>query len=220
VSKLLKPAVDYATSKNLYVIIDFHQIDSVTTGNSAADANTFWNAIAPVFAGYGNVLYEPFNEPTDASSSWSKLKPVVQGFIDTIRAGAPNSVVIVPSHAWDQHPGDAANDPPTGSNLMYTAHIYPANWNTTFQNQVTTAAAKAPVFVTEWGYASSDPNPHTWGVNLQSVIDANGASFTAWVTDNAWTPSMFANTTLTSLTDFGMLVQGWLASNTNVDWVQ
>lgn len=220
VSKLLKPAVDYATSKNLYVIVDFHQIDSITTGNSAADANTFWSAVAPAFASYSNVLYEPFNEPTDYSSSWSKLKPVVQSFIDTIRAGAPNNVIIVPSQSWDQHPGDAANDPPTGSNLMYTAHIYPSNWNTAFQNQVTTASAKVPVFVTEWGYASSDPNPHTWGVNLQSVIDGSGASFTAWVTDNAWTPSMFSNSSLTSLTDFGMLVQSWLASKANSDWVR
>jgi len=39
---VLKPAVDYATSKNLYVIIDFHQIDNATTGTSAADATTFW----------------------------------------------------------------------------------------------------------------------------------------------------------------------------------
>ena len=47
VAKILKPAVDYATSKNLYVIIDFHQIDNATTGQSAADATTFWTDIAP-----------------------------------------------------------------------------------------------------------------------------------------------------------------------------
>jgi len=119
---LLKPAVDYATSKGLYVIVDFHQIDSIK-GTSAADANTFWAAVAPVFASYSNVLYEPFNEPTDYSSSWATLKPIVQSMIDTIRAVAPNNVIIVPSQTWDQHPGDAANDPPTGTNLMYTAHI-------------------------------------------------------------------------------------------------
>jgi hypothetical protein len=220
VSKVLKPAVDYASSKNLYVIVDFHQIDSIVTGTSAADAKTFWTAIAPVFAGYGNVLYEPFNEPTDYASPWSALKPIVQGFVDTIRAGAPNNVIIVPSQTWDQFPGDAASSPPTGSNLMYTAHIYPSNWKTTFQTQVTTAAAKAPVFVSEWGYAASDPDPHTWGMNLQTFIDGSGASWTAWVTDNAWTPSMFADSTLTGLTDFGSLAKSWLAAKANSDWVQ
>lgn len=220
VSKVLKPAVDYATSKSLYVIIDFHQIDSIITGNSAADAKTFWTAIAPVFAGYSNVLYEPFNEPTDYASPWSALKPVVQGLVDTIRAAAPNNVIIVPSQTWDQFPGDAASNPPTGSNLMYTAHVYPSNWKSGFQDQVTAAAAKAPVFVTEWGYASSDPDPHAWGVAFQTFIDGKGASWTAWVADNSWTPSMFSDDKLTSLTDFGSLAKSWLSSKATADWVQ
>lgn len=220
VSKVLKPAVDYATSKNLYVIIDFHQIDDITARNSAADATTFWTAVAPQFASYSNVLYEVFNEPIDTAQTWSALKPVVQGFINTVRAAAPNNLIIVPSHSWDQHTGDAASDPPTGTNLMYTAHIYPSNWNAQFQAQVATATPKVPVFVSEWGYASSDPNPHTWGTSLQATLDGNGASWTAWVTDNAWTPSMFADASLTTLTDFGSLVNAWLAAKANSDWVQ
>ena len=116
--------MDYATSKNLYVIVDYHQIDNATSGTSAADAKTFWTDIAPKFAGASNVLYEPFNEPIDTNVGWSALKPVVQQLIDTIRAGAPKNIIIVPSNAWDQHPGDAASNPPTGTNLMYTAHIY------------------------------------------------------------------------------------------------
>jgi endoglucanase len=220
VSKVLKPAVDYATSKNLYVIIDFHQIDDITARNSAADATTFWTDIAPQFASYSNVLYEAFNEPIDTKQAWSALKPVVQGFINTMRAAAPNNLIIVPSHSWDQHTGDAASDPPTGTNLIYTAHIYPSNWSSQFQAQVTTAVAKVPVFVSEWGYANSDPNPQTWGTNLQTTLDANGANWTAWVTDNAWSPSMFADTSLTTLTDFGSLVKAWLAAKANSDWVQ
>jgi aryl-phospho-beta-D-glucosidase BglC (GH1 family) len=220
VSKVLKPAVDYATSKNLYVIIDFHQIDDITTGMSAADANTFWADIAPRFASYANVLYEAFNEPIDTKANWAALKPVVQRFIDTIRAGAPNNLIIVPSHSWDQHPGDAASDPPNGSNLLYTAHIYPSNWNAAFQAQLATAVAKAPVFISEWGYGATDPNPHTWGTGLQTLVDSDGASWTAWVTDNAWTPSIFADASLTTLTDFGTLVHDWLGAKANSDWVQ
>ena len=47
-SKVLKPAVDYATSKGLYVIIDDHQIDNATTGTSAADATTSGPTSRPV----------------------------------------------------------------------------------------------------------------------------------------------------------------------------
>jgi len=108
VSKVLKPAVDYATGKNLYVIIDHHQIDNVTTGNSAADATTFWTDVAPKFASYTNVIYEPFNEPIDGSVSWATFKPVVQNWLTTIRGAGANNIIIVPSMSYDQHPGDAA----------------------------------------------------------------------------------------------------------------
>ena len=220
VAKVLKPAVDYATSKNMYAIIDFHQIDNATTGTSAADATTFWTDIAPRFASYANVIYEPFNEPLDTATSWAALKPVVQGWINTIRSGAPKNIIIVPSNNWDQRPGDASSDPPTGTNLMYTAHIYPSNWTSGngFQMQVATAVTKAPVFMTEWGYGPSDPA--SWGTTLQTAVDSNGASWTGWVTDNAWTPNMFADSSLTTLTSFGALVKTWLAAKTNTDWVQ
>jgi hypothetical protein len=218
VTKVLKPAVDYAASKHLYAIIDYHQIDNATTGTSAADAKTFWTAVAPQFAGYSNVLFEPFNEPIDYGVPWSTLKPVVQQLVDTIRGGAPKNVVIVPSNTWDQRPGDAASDPPSGTNLMYTAHIYANNWSSAFQSQLALAAAKAPVFITEWGYADSDAS--TFGPSLQSTADGDGASWTAWVTDNAWTPSIFTDATLTTLTNFGMQVKTWLAAKANSDWVQ
>jgi len=226
-SKVLKPAVDYATSKGLYVIIDHHQIDNATTGTSAADATTFWTDVAPQFASYSNVFYEPFNEPIDGTAGWAALKPVVQGWIDTIRAAAPNNIIIVPSTSYDQHPGDAASDPPTGTNLMFTAHVYPQNWNQTFQTQVTTAVAKAPVFMTEWGYTYSttgtnvdDTSSPTWGQSFQSFVEGAGASWTAWVTDNAWTPSIFTDANLSQLSTFGTLVQSWLAADASSDWVQ
>jgi hypothetical protein len=218
-AKVLKPAVDYATSKGLYVIIDHHQIDDATTGTSAADATTFWTDVAPQFADAPNVLFEPFNEPIDSSASWAKLKPVVQGWIDTIRARAPNNIIIVPSTSYDQHPGDAASDPPTGTNLMFTAHVYPQNWGAGFKAQVATATAKAPVFISEWGYTVSagtsvdDTSSPTWGTDFQAVVDADGASWTAWMADNAWTPSLFKDAALTQLTDFGTLVQTWLAAH-------
>jgi endoglucanase len=212
VSRVLKPAVDYATGKGLYVIIDFHQIDNATTGTSAADAKTFWTDIAPRFANYTNVLYELFNEPIDNKVPWSTLKPVVQGLVDVVRAAAPQNIIVVPSNSWDQDTGDAVTDPPRGTNFMYTAHIYPSNWNQAFQSQVATAVVGAPVLISEWGYSATDPNPHAWGTALQATVDANGASWTAWVTDNGWSPPMFTNTALTALTDFGTLVKTWLAT--------
>jgi hypothetical protein len=226
VAKVLRPAVDYARSKNLYAIIDYHQIDNAVTGTSAADATTFWTDVAAQFASYTNVFYEPFNEPIDTSASWATFKPVVQGWIDAIRAKAPNNIIIVPSMSWDQRPGDATASAPSGTNLMYTAHIYPGNWNQTFQNQVAAAVGRAPVFVTEWGYiisnqtGTANTSSSAWGTSLQTTLNGDGASWIAWVTDNSWTPNMFTDTALTQLTDFGTLTKTWLSSKATSDWVQ
>jgi endoglucanase len=226
IAEVLKPAVDAATDRNLYVIVDFHQIDDAATSASGDDAKAFWQSIAPVFADYTNVFYEAFNEPIDFGSDWSALKPKAQEWVDTIRAAAPNNVIIVPSPQWCQHPGDAASDPPTGSNLMFTAHVYPGNWNPTFQDQIDTAAAVAPLFFTEWGYdqgssdgttGTSDPN---WGADFRVVVDTSGGSWTAWVTDDSWAPSMFTDPSLEALTPFGTLTNAWLESTAANDWVQ
>jgi hypothetical protein len=128
--------------------------------------------------------------------------------------------------SYCQRPGDAASDPPNGTNLMYTAHIYPGNWNSTFKTQVTTAAGKAPVFITEWGYILNSGDQvvgtsvATWGTDFEAFVDNLGASWTAWVTDNAWTPNMFSDSAITTLTDFGTVTKNWLAKKATSDWVQ
>ena len=77
---MLKPAVDYATSKNLYVIIDFHQIDNATTGHLGGRREHLLDRHrAAVRQLHATCFYEPFNEPIDTSVSWAALKPVAQG---------------------------------------------------------------------------------------------------------------------------------------------
>ena len=228
VSMVLRPAVDYAASKGLYTIIDYHQIDD-TSGQSATDATTFWTMVAPRFKDDANVLYEAYNEPIDlklgssSAARWEAYKPHAQAWIDAIRAGAPDTIIIVGSPSWSQNMSGAAASPLQGTNLVYTAHVYPGNWSSTFKSEVATCIAARPVFITEWGYtsgSSTDMNlkapSASWGPDFQKIVDANGASWTAWVADKAWAPPIYA-TDGTDLTDFGMLVKGWLAAKPDLN---
>jgi hypothetical protein len=227
INNVLKPAVAYAESKSLYVIIDYHQIDNVTTGTSGADAVTFWNQIAPVFANDPNVIYEAFNEPIDSKTgvsgnNWSTaFQTVAQSWVTAIRAGAPNNLIIVGSPSWSQYPTGSPGLTPA-TNLAFTAHIYPGNWPGTptpaFQTRVDAAAMMVPIFMTEWGYTltgSKTSNLYTpddtWANSLETDMTMNGASWTAWVADPAWGPPMFTNT-MGGLTDFGTFVQTWLSN--------
>jgi aryl-phospho-beta-D-glucosidase BglC (GH1 family) len=238
IAELLKPAVDYATQKGLYVIVDYHQIDDVTTGTSSADAVTFWTTVAPVFAGYPNVLYEAFNEPIDnkanagltPTGAWTAaFTAAAQSWIAAIRAVAPDNAIIVGSPSWSQYPDGARNAGLTGGNLVFSAHAYPGNWPgaaNAFQTRVANAALGEPVAITEWGYAIgtspfdilATPND-TWAQNLQAFVESGGESWTAWVADPSWGPPMFTTppgsdvNAFSGLTDFGTFVQAWLAAD-------
>ena len=241
IATILKPAVDYVTSKNLYAIVDYHQIDNSISGTTSNDAESFWNEVAPVFANYPNVIYEAFNEPIDNKSNagvttagaWTAaFTMAAQSWVTAIRAGAPSNVIIVGSPQWSQYPDGAMAANLTGGNLVYTAHIYPSNWptmNNTFLTRVQNAAMNVPVAITEWGYSLGTPSTYntlatpddTWAQSLQSFISSGGESWTAWVADPYWGPAMFNRPPTTgtagvngfsSLTDFGTFVQKWLAA--------
>jgi aryl-phospho-beta-D-glucosidase BglC (GH1 family) len=239
ISQILQPAVDFITSKGMYAIIDYHQIDNATTdagtaSQSGQDAVTFWTQLAPVFSNYPNVIYEAFNEPIDtgavSGSSWSQtFTTVAQSWVNAIRSGAPNNLIIVGSPSWSQYPAGATL---TGGNIAFSAHTYPSNFPGTknaFQNRVVAAAQQAPVFITEWGYQIGTPSLYggggsldtpdaAWASNLQSMVEDGGESWTAWVADPSWGPPMFA--TGGGLTDFGTFVQTWLANDADAGWVQ
>ena len=219
ISKILKPTVDYLASKGVYAIIDYHQIDNAV-GARSTEAVEFWTTVAPVFANYTNVLYEPFNEPIDTTTAAATFAQTAQQWVTTIRTGAPNNVIIVGNQTWCQKPNDLiASNGVTGSNLVYTAHIYPGNWpgkTNAFPTQVSTAIAKAPIFITEWGYQTTGTGnlsaQDSWGTDLQTTLNGDGASWTAWVADASWGPPMFSKTTSSGLTSFGSLVKTWLNS--------
>ena len=121
-------------------------------------------------------------------------------------------------------------DPPTDpkANLMFTAHVYPGNWKDAFKTQVSTAVAKGPGFLHRMGLTCSTvptptwaPPARTWGTEFQTLVNGNGrSSWTAWVADNSWTPNMFTDNSISTLTDFGKLVNSWLAAKASSDWVQ
>jgi hypothetical protein len=209
-NNILKPAVDYATSKGLYVIIDYHQIAN-STGTEDQHCRDFWTYMAPKFANQSNVIYETFGEPIDftgdPTASWSALKPRAQAWVDIIRAAAPNNLIFVGNPKYDQYPGAAALNPLTGTNLVYTAHPYDFNWSSTFQSQITTAMARVPVVFSEWGIRASST---AFGTTMRNLAEPNNISWIAWCNDWAWGPPMYTDNTYSTLNAYGAFVKQWL----------
>jgi endoglucanase len=196
----LKPAVDYATSKGLYVIIDNHYIATIDA-NSFDYTNQFWAFMAPRFKTYPNVLYEVYNEPINSSTSWTNFKKLyMQPWVNLIRKYAPHNLILAGNQNWDQTVGTASASPLVGNNIVYVAHIYPGQYsNANIKSQVETAAANVPVFLSEWGFSMTSSSTllqgtvTNYGTPIMDWAESLGLNWTAWCADNDWEPTMFTS---------------------------
>jgi endoglucanase len=223
INSLLKPAVDYATKKGLYVIVDLHYVDNPY--NNVAAVNSFWTAVAPLFKDYSNVFYEPFNE-SNVQDSWATYKPTMQAWVNLIRTYAPKNLIFAGSPSWDQTMGDAATNPLAGGNIAYVVHMYYhhyiAAWN---RQQVEQCATANPMVMTEWGYDNSpgetetDPDISvTYGTPMLKWLEAMGGSWTNWCASNSWGPKEFDDNWNLQVgpREEGGFVKDWLYTNRNV----
>jgi endoglucanase len=201
----LKAVVQNALDLGLYVIIDWH--------DSAADqhqtqAITFFTEMAQTYGSYPNILYETFNEPT--TQAWATvIKPYHQAVVSAIRQYDPDNVIILGTRNWSQYVDEAAADPVTGPNLMYTLHFYSCTHTATLRARGDTALGLGlPLFVTEWGATAADGGVqprdggtaqlcldearlwHTW-------MNTHRLSWCAWKLDNCTDLSCYFGSTVT-----------------------
>jgi hypothetical protein len=240
-NRYLKPTVDYATEKGLYVIIDWHYI--ADPRNHQQDTLAFWQYIAPKFAAYGNVLYETFNEVSVNATNgmnWSAWKQVAQPWVNAIRqAGAPNILLMCAPH-YCQHTREAASDPfydpmfPNQPNIAYVTHIYPEYYSrgsnlNDYDYELKPVLERFPMIVTEWGWDSDYTNNeiagdlYSYGNRFKEYVDRNRMSWTSWVANkDGWYPQLFDSNWNSRPTPryHGTFTRDWLYEKRNSDQPQ
>ena len=221
----LKPAVDHATARGLYAIVDWHEIADAVPADQ--ETRQFWARAAPAFAGYANVLFEVFNEAEDlAEPSWPLWKSRAQPWVDQIRHDAPHNIILIGAPFWTQSVGGAVDDPFVGDNLAYVGHIYPgidpSVWGP--GGAFTQVAAARPMMITEWGYRAAALAPVTgdqagFGDALKAFIEAQRLGWTAWCADTIWESVMFDPgwNLLVGPGEMGGFTRDWLAEKKDAD---
>ncbi|MBN2340252.1 MAG: cellulase family glycosylhydrolase [Deltaproteobacteria bacterium] len=219
---LLRPLVDYATARGLYVIIDWHYIDT-TTAHVESTAQ-FWRDMAPRFADDSNVLYELYNEPINDGDWAGELKGHMQSWYNIVREAAPRNVVLVGTPNWCQNVGLAALDPIDGTNVMYAAHMYPMHWALPhLVEEIETACRHQAVFMSEWGYEEGadevvDGTVTSYGAPFKAFVTKLGVSWVAWVAHYKWFPAIFIDDQW-QLSDgpgrMGVFTKDWLYEERN-----
>jgi aryl-phospho-beta-D-glucosidase BglC (GH1 family) len=174
-----------AVTTGVYVIVDFHAHQA---SNVQPQAVSFFADVAKTYGNLPNVIWEDWNEPLQVS--WNDVvRPYHQAVVSAIRASDPDNVIVLGTPTWSQSVDQAANNPVSGSNLMYTLHFYSCTHGASLRNTATAALQRGlPIFVTEWGATNADGglDGKVCVSEAQAWIDwmkANSISWAAWKLD-------------------------------------
>ncbi|MEF9887209.1 glycoside hydrolase family 5 protein [Streptomyces sp. P9-A4] len=186
---LVHSLIEQATARGMYVIVDWHMLDPGDPHYNLARAKTFFTEIAQRHGAKTNLLYEIANEPNGVS--WSRIKSYAEKLIPVIRAKDADTPILVGTRAWSSFGvSDGANEsevvsnPVNAANIMYTFHFYAYSHREEYLDTLSRAAAKLPVFVTEFGtqnYAGEGSNDFAMS---QKYLDLMAAKKISWVNWN------------------------------------
>lgn len=204
-AQYVAPYVQQAVELGIYLIIDLHYVRDYGDGPGAVPQSTvdrFWDYFAPKYGSITNVVFEVFNEPINPAN-WSTWKAYIQPVVDSIRAVAPDTLLLLGSPQWSTMLNGAVSDPIAGGNIAYVYHLYPnqgAPTEALLDPKFGDAAEHVPVVLTEFGWNPpgefSDPITNgtttNWGVPFREYLDARPwIGWQAWILDNFWKPQMF-----------------------------
>lgn len=210
--------VDAAIELGIYVIVDWHILHDNDPNIYKTEAKAFFDEVSRRYANVPNIIYEIANEPNPngpgGNVQWnSHIKPYANEVVPVIRANDADGIVIVGTANWSQFVDDAARNPLSFSNIMYTAHFYACTHGQSLRDRVSAALAQgAAVFVTEWGTSEASGGGNvcigeadTW----LSFLNSNNISWANWsLTDKAETSAALVPGASTS--------GGWSQDNLSV----
>jgi endoglucanase len=221
--RYLDPVVTWAGENDLYILIDWHYIGNMATGEgpkmprlktSANDLTlAFWRQTTAYFRSTPHVIFEIYNEPQAIGAEvWqSKANEVVQA----IRQQGASQLIIVGGIEYGKDLSWTLENPIPDANIAYASHIYPAHPQSAWRAYFGQAAEKYPVLITEWGYipeAKDTENAYlvgtaaTYGEPLLNMLDQTQTGWIACWYDDEWLPAMLSAASQERYSEYGRFV--------------
>lgn len=181
------------------------------------ETRDFWRTIAFRYKGVPTVaVYELFNEPTTqdetlGKSNWKEWKALNESLIDMIYARDKQVIPLVAGFNWAYDLTPVKKSPIDREGVAYAIHPYPQkakpkeatkeNFFKLWQETWGFVAKKYPMIATELGWVQEDGygahipviNDGSYGPHIVEFLEDRGISWTVWVFDPDWSPTMINN---------------------------
>ncbi len=209
--RYLAKAARWAEQNRLYLIIDWQATGNLDTGDLSETTGidlkqatfAFWDRVSTYFRNAPGVIFEIYGEPSgiDAADWWVYARDLSA----TIRANAPNQLILVDGIGHGSDLSSFAGRPVPGGNIAYAVHVLPdvaagggpgKEWARRFG----TLSRTRPVLVSAWGYMEDAPRSDSYlaadresfGEPLMGYLAAHGIGWIAGWFDDRWKPAMLA----------------------------
>jgi aryl-phospho-beta-D-glucosidase BglC (GH1 family) len=174
----------------------------------------FWHDIAYRYQGLPTTaVYELFNEPTTlqepwGETEWAEWKALNEQMIDVIHAVDADVIPLVAGFNWAYDLTPIQASPIDRPGIAYTSHPYPQkeqpepaskeNFFSLWEENWGFASKKYPMICTELGWVQPDgygahipvKNDGSYGPHIIEFMESRGISWTAWVFDPQWSPTL------------------------------
>lgn len=203
---LIDKGVKYATELGMYVIIDWHILSDGNPMTNKEEAIKFFTEMTSKYKDFDNVIYEICNEPNGEDVKWPVVKEYAEIIIPVIRKNCKDALILVGTPTWSQDADDAADDPLTGDNIMYSVHYYAATHKEALRKKAAYALSKgAAIFIDEYSNCDAsgngiidDEEAHAWA----KFVDENNLSYAQWNISNRDESSAMVKATCTKTSDW------------------
>lgn len=195
----------------------FQHVMYVTT---QAETTQFWRDVALRYKNVPTIaVYELFNEPTNdyigtgvgslGKASWSTWREMMEELIDLIYTYDKKVIPLAAGYNWAYDLTPIAQEPIRREGVAYTIHPYPQkakpkvktkeNFFKAWEKTWGYVADTYPVIATEFGWVREDGygahvpvihNDGTYGPNIIEFMEKKGISYTVWIFDPDWSPTM------------------------------
>ena len=214
-SNALNPAVEYALSKGLFVILDSHYICEFYKKphfwNKNRDWNRklkhdlmyFWDFLSKKYCNQEKIIYEIFNEPI-GPKDWSRYKiKIANVMITVIRNNCPNLILVGRPSPCDVL--DVFENPMYQANVLHSTHLYPSFLTSNWKEHYKLFSDKHPLVIVEWGFQNGIiGGDNIYADELLAFSRKENISLISGFADPYWEPSLFYEDL--SLTELGKKV--------------
>jgi hypothetical protein len=176
----------------------------------------FWQTISRHFKGNNTIaFYELFNEPTTyrgqlGNVSWADWKKINEDLIHLIRSFDTEKIPLVAGMDWAYDLTPLREEPINAEGIGYVTHPYPWKrqepWPPKWEEDFGFAADNYPIIATEIGFglrANDTIGPNHYAYQITKYLESRKISWTAWVFDPEWGPSMLKSWDTYELTEMG-----------------